>query len=115
MSDTRQQVRDAVAARRPVDARERDSIADFLARFDALDQPFSETAGPVHVTGSAILVTPDRTRVLLHKHKRLGIWLQPGGHIDDGELPWEGSRRAAAAATGRPVALVGAAPGVGVP
>ena len=24
--------------------------------------------------------------MLLHQHKRLGLWLQPGGHIDDGEL-----------------------------
>ncbi len=113
MSDTRQQVRDAVAARRPVDARERDSIADFLTRFDALDQPFSETASPVHVTASAIVVTPDRTRVLLHKHKRLGVWLQPGGHVDDGELPWEGSRREAAEETGLPVVLVGGSEGDG--
>ena len=32
-------------------------------------------------------------RVLLHRHKRLGLWLPPGGHIDDGELPDEAAVR----------------------
>jgi 8-oxo-dGTP pyrophosphatase MutT (NUDIX family) len=61
--------------------------------YDELDQPFSETADRVHVTGSAVVVSTDRRRVLLHKHKRLGMWLQPGGHIDPDELPWDGSLR----------------------
>ena len=26
-------------------------------------------------------------KVLLHKHKKLGIWLQPGGHIELDEDP----------------------------
>ncbi|MFI5363494.1 MAG: NUDIX domain-containing protein [Elusimicrobiota bacterium] len=28
-------------------------------------------------------------KVLLLKHKKLGLWLAPGGHIDEGELPDE--------------------------
>ena len=27
------------------------------------------------------------SRILLLKHKRLGLWLAPGGHIDEGETP----------------------------
>jgi 8-oxo-dGTP pyrophosphatase MutT (NUDIX family) len=49
-----------------------------------LREPFDEAADPTHVTGSAIVVGDDG-RVLLHRHKRLGIWLQPGGHADPGE------------------------------
>lgn len=49
-----------------------------------LPRPFDEHADPTHVTGSAIVLSGDG-RVLLHKHKRLGIWLQPGGHADPGE------------------------------
>lgn len=115
MPETRQQVRDAVAARRPVDARERTSITAFLDHIDTLDHPFSEGANPVHVTGSAIVVTEDRSRVLLHQHKRLGLWLQPGGHIDDGELPWEGSLREVIEETGLPATLVGASGEHGAP
>lgn len=32
-------------------------------------------------------------KALLVKHKKLGIWLNPGGHIDDGELPHEAAER----------------------
>jgi len=106
VNDVRADIRAQVTGRRPVDARERESVQRFIELFDPLEQPFLEEAGPVHVTGSAIVVTTDRTRVLLHKHKRLGLWLQPGGHIDPGELPWQGAAREAVEETGLPAALV---------
>ncbi len=102
-------VRAAVAARKPVDARERESIATFLTEIDNLvdagADPFDEQAGPVHVTASAI-VTSD-AGVVLHLHKRLGIWLQPGGHVDQGEQPWEAARRETMEETGLPVVPAG--------
>ena len=107
VSDLKQSIRAAVLARRPVDARERESIASFIRLYDALDQPFSETANKVHVTASAIVVTDDRRRVLLHLHKKMNKWLQPGGHIEPGELPWDGALREAVEETGLPVQLVG--------
>ena len=105
MTDVRALIRAVVEARRPADHRERHSVAEFLRMYDGLHEPFSEDAGPVHVTGSALVLTDDRRRVLLHKHKRLGMWLQPGGHIDPGELPWDGSLREASEETGLPVAF----------
>ncbi len=89
-----------VAARRPVDARERWSIGRFAELVATLDRPFDEAAGPVHITASAVVVG-DRG-VVLHKHKRLGLWLQPGGHIDPGETPWDAARREAIEETGLP-------------
>ncbi len=35
-----------------------------------------------HVTGSAMLVSPDRQRVVLIHHRKLDRWFQPGGHAD---------------------------------
>jgi len=32
-------------------------------------------------------------KVLLLKHKKLGLWLAPGGHIDEGETPDEAALR----------------------
>jgi 8-oxo-dGTP pyrophosphatase MutT (NUDIX family) len=32
-------------------------------------------------------------KVLLVKHKKLGIWMAPGGHIDEGELPYLAAQR----------------------
>ena len=102
-----QSVRSAVLARRPVDAHERAAIVSFERLFDALDRPFSEQANKVHVTASAIVLTDDHRRVLLHKHKRLGLWLQPGGHIDEGELPWQAALRETVEETGLPAYLRG--------
>lgn len=42
-------------------------------------------------TAGGILI--HKGKVLLVKHKKLGIWLNPGGHIDEGELPHEAAER----------------------
>jgi len=101
-------VRAEVLARPPVDARERTSITAFVQQLDRLVRPFDERADRVHVTASAIVVG-DRG-VVLHKHKRLGLWLQPGGHIESGETPWDAARREAAEETGLPVEFAGGVP-----
>jgi 8-oxo-dGTP pyrophosphatase MutT (NUDIX family) len=100
-------VRASVLARRPVDGRERASIERFVAELDRLERPFDEHADPVHVTGSGIVTGP--RGVLLLRHKRLGIWLQPGGHIEPGETPWDAARREAAEETGLPVRFASSA------
>ncbi len=107
-SDLTAFVRAQVLARTPVDARERTAIEQFVQYLDHLDHPFLERADRVHVTGSA-LVVGDKG-VVLHMHKRLGLWLQPGGHIEPGETPWDGALREAAEETGLPVSFVGDAP-----
>jgi len=40
------------------------------------------TCRPGHLTGSAWIVSPDHRSVLLVHHRKLGRWLQPGGHAD---------------------------------
>lgn len=106
--DLRYELRAAVAARRPVDARERSSIARFLVELDALEEPFDEQASPVHVTASAIIT--GQPGVVLHLHKRLSMWLQPGGHIDPGELPWQAAMRESREETGLAVQPIGSPP-----
>lgn len=45
--------------------------------------PFARTTfSPGHVTASAFVLSPDGDRVLLIRHRTLGRWLQPGGHVD---------------------------------
>ncbi|MFE9402497.1 NUDIX hydrolase [Streptomyces sp. NPDC006530] len=41
------------------------------------------TAG--HLTASALVVDPERGRVLLTLHRKLGMWLQMGGHCEPGD------------------------------
>ncbi len=37
---------------------------------------------PAHVTGSAWVVNPDRSKILMMHHKKHDQWFQPGGHAD---------------------------------
>ncbi len=109
----RQLVRRSVADRAPIDDVERTNIATFLAHYDALADPMDQEHDAVHVTGSAIVTGP--RGVVLLRHKRLGLWLQPGGHIDPGETPWDASVREAAEETGLDVRLAGPFDADGVP
>jgi 8-oxo-dGTP pyrophosphatase MutT (NUDIX family) len=83
----------------PINVRESDSLIRIRAALSWLRDPFAEDADPWHVTASAILVDQDR-RVLLHRHKALDTWMQPGGHLDPGETPGEAVVREVAEETG---------------
>lgn len=40
---------------------------------------------PEHLTASAVVFDPSLTRVALVLHGKVHVWLQPGGHIEDGD------------------------------
>ncbi len=46
--------------------------------------PWSRSTA-LHLTGSALIVDPGTSRVLLRWHERQQAWLQVGGHADPGE------------------------------
>ena len=98
-------IRADVASRAPVDEREAASIERFLTEFDRLRAPLDREADAVHVTGSGVVV--GARGVVLLEHKRLGIWLQPGGHLDPGENPWTAAERETAEETGLRAGLAG--------
>ncbi len=51
-------------------------------------------AAPSHVTASAAVLSPDGLLTCLVLHRRLGLWVQPGGHLeaDDMTLPLAAAR-----------------------
>ncbi|WP_062642327.1 NUDIX hydrolase [Streptomyces maremycinicus] len=51
-----------------------------------------KACGDGHITASALVIDPERGRVLLTLHKKLRMWLQMGGHCE----PADESLRAAA-------------------
>lgn len=51
-----------------------------------------------------------RGRVLLHRHRRLGLWLPPGGHVEPNELPDDAARREVREEAGVEVELIGPSP-----
>jgi len=91
-------LRELLGHHRAVDDRERASLAAFLDALDRLARPLDRSADPTHVTASGIVV--GRRGVVLHKHRRLGRWLQPGGHLDPGEAPAEAVLRECREETG---------------
>jgi 8-oxo-dGTP pyrophosphatase MutT (NUDIX family) len=92
----------AVRAHRPGDEREALSRSIFLAELARLDRPFDEEADLTHITASAIVVGP--RGVVLHLHRRLHRWMQPGGHVEAGESPSDAALRECVEETGLPVA-----------
>jgi 8-oxo-dGTP pyrophosphatase MutT (NUDIX family) len=93
-----EEARTTVAGHTPADGRETEARTRILEELGRLDRPFDEEADPVHVTGSAVVVGPRGT--VLHLHKRLHRWMQPGGHIDPGEGPWAAALRESEEETG---------------
>lgn len=69
-------------AARARDRHEAEMTAATLAFVQAHADCLHRTCVPGHLTGSAWIVSPDRTRTLLLHHGKLGKWLQPGGHAD---------------------------------
>ena len=64
------------------EARDREAMHALVASEPAC---FARTTyAPGHFTGSLFVLSADDGRVLLHQHRRLGRWLQMGGH-DEGE------------------------------
>ncbi|MEY5026673.1 MAG: hypothetical protein RLZZ244_2201 [Verrucomicrobiota bacterium] len=55
---------------------------------------------PGHFTGSALVVSADGGRALLHHHRKLGRWMQFGGHCEPGEDVVEAARREGAEESG---------------
>jgi 8-oxo-dGTP pyrophosphatase MutT (NUDIX family) len=94
-------VRRAVAAHDPGDGREAEARERILTALGELPAPFDLDADPTHITGSAIVV--GRRGTVLHMHKRLHRWMQPGGHLDPGEAPWEAALRESQEETGLPL------------
>jgi 8-oxo-dGTP pyrophosphatase MutT (NUDIX family) len=48
---------------------------------------------PGHFTASGFVLSPDRGSLLLILHAKLGRWLQPGGHIESGDVSVEAAAR----------------------
>jgi 8-oxo-dGTP pyrophosphatase MutT (NUDIX family) len=67
------------AAREPDRGEAAAAFADFVRRHADAAQRELRVG---HLTGSAWLVSADRQRVLLTHHRKLGLWLQLGGHAD---------------------------------
>ena len=79
-------------ARWPAEAETVRRFIEFLATHP---DAFARSLACGHVTGSAWLVDRAGARVLLTHHKKLGIWVQLGGHADGDADAFRVARREA--------------------
>jgi 8-oxo-dGTP pyrophosphatase MutT (NUDIX family) len=82
---TRGELQRLLLDRQPADAKEEADRRAMLQFLDALPEPFSREQPGAHFTASALVVDEERAHTALVHHRKLGIWVQPGGHIDRGE------------------------------
>lgn len=61
---------------------EADTVALFMELEADPDDPYVRARLAGHFTASALVVSADGHRTLLTHHRKLGMWLQPGGHAD---------------------------------
>ncbi len=61
----------------------------YLDHLDAHPDGMYKPCSAGHLTSSALVVDPARGRVLLTLHKKLGMWLQMGGHCEPGDATVE--------------------------
>jgi 8-oxo-dGTP pyrophosphatase MutT (NUDIX family) len=78
--------RDAIAAYRPEDPREQGFQRRMLQLLELPAPTSRHQFVPGHLTASAFVLSPLSDAVLLILHKKLGLWLQPGGHIEAADV-----------------------------
>jgi 8-oxo-dGTP pyrophosphatase MutT (NUDIX family) len=69
-------------AYRPVDARERAMVGELAAFVRVYADCFERRLAIGHLTASAWVIDESGTHALLTHHRKLGRWLQLGGHAD---------------------------------
>ncbi len=66
---------------------ERDAVERFRMLVTGHPDCFERTCMPGHITGSAWIVSHDRSKFLMTRHRIFNRWLQLGGHADGCALP----------------------------
>ena len=78
----RQQLASLDLSQRPDEVGFRERMLELL---DVVSRCFHRDCFPAHFTGSALVVSADGSRALLHHHRKLDRWLEFGGHCDGDE------------------------------
>ncbi len=73
-------------AHRCGDALERRPLASMLKLLALGERPLARDCyEPGHFTASGIVASPDGDALLMIRHAKLRLWLQPGGHLEPGD------------------------------
>ena len=75
----------ALRAYRPRNEQEERDAAEIIRRLESGEDLWTRKNTAAHLTASAWVVSPDRTRVLMCFHKLYDSWSWLGGHVEEGE------------------------------
>ena len=64
---------------------QRQCLQRFRQLLTQVVDPFARTTRPGHITASAYVIDTQMQQVLLTLHAKLNLWLQLGGHADEGQ------------------------------
>jgi len=67
------------------DETEREHHASILAFLENTANPLSRDTPEGHVTASCLAIHPIDASMVVLWHKKIGRWLQPGGHVEDSD------------------------------
>lgn len=79
---------------------EEEEVEQILGFIGSTDNLFGRDSKIGHITCGAWIVDSNLANVILVRHRRLGRWIQPGGHIEPMETPFAGALREAMEETG---------------
>jgi len=74
----------AELTRAPLPAASAALLPGYLATLEHPDA-LQKAHGPAHLTASGVVLDPAGAQVLLVLHRRVGLWLQPGGHVEEAD------------------------------
>jgi len=89
----KEKLTDQLKAYQAYDDTESKGIQDFLDYLDREGDVFGKINPRGHVTASAWIISPELDRALLVHHRSLDLWLQMGGHTEEGEDLITGAKR----------------------
>lgn len=97
-TDIRSKIHQVVTTISPLDKAEKENVRFVLDWIESGCEIFrtEKPATPeTHLVSYFVIASPDMDQILLVDHKKAGLWLPPGGHVEPGEDPKETVRREA--------------------
>lgn len=97
-ANIRSEIHQIISKVRPLDNLENQHIRFVLNWLESGSEIFrlEKPATPdTHLVSYFVIVSSEMDQILLVDHKKSGLWLPPGGHVDPGENPKETVRREA--------------------
>ena len=82
MTDASKALSEALSAYRPWNAQEEQDVAELRRRLDSGEELWTRENASAHLTASAWVVSPDRTKALMCYHRIYNSWSWLGGHAD---------------------------------